>query len=217
VNGRFLYPHGAVYIFENSKVQRVKLGMTCIGVNNVADRLRDANDMWLQRKVTCQICGKHTVNIDGKVPRHFECGKSCPGGNALPFEKDVAIAESHLESMRSSFIELSGAEKAAVTRKIQSFKKRIAKWRHYTGPVGEWQFRVAFYVEGPAEVESLSHKILADRLDRAAPFGEVFCCSVPEAIEAVEKALSELGLLHSARKETQLREHRLKASWKQSY
>jgi hypothetical protein len=41
---QFLYPRGAVYIFENSKAQRVKVGMTAIGVNGVADRLRDVND-----------------------------------------------------------------------------------------------------------------------------------------------------------------------------
>jgi hypothetical protein len=70
--------------------------------------------------------------------------------------------------------------------------------------VGEWQFGVAFYTEGVAEVELLSHKILEKHLDRLAPFGEVFCCSVSEATEAVETALSQLGLLHSVRKETQL-------------
>jgi hypothetical protein len=200
----FRYP-GAVYIFENSEAQRVKVGMTSIGVNDVVDRHRDVNDMWLERKVTCQICGKHTVNVGGKVPQHFECFKACPGGNALPFEKDVAIAESYLESMKSRFSKLSGAEKAAVTTKIKSFEKRIEKWRHYTGPVGKWQFRVAFYVEAPTEVELLSHKFLADYLDRAAPFGEVFRCSVSEASGAIEKALNELGLLESARKETQFR------------
>jgi hypothetical protein len=49
----FRYLHGAVYIFENTNTQRVKVGMT---INNVADRLRDVNDKWLGRKVTCQIC-----------------------------------------------------------------------------------------------------------------------------------------------------------------
>jgi hypothetical protein len=211
----FRYLHGAVYIFENSEAQRVKVGMSCIGVNNVADRLRDVNDMWLERKVTCQICGKRTVNVGGSVPRHVVSGIGCPGGNTLPFEKDIAIAVSHLENMKSRFSELSGAEKGSVTRKIKTLEERIERYRHYTGPLGEWQFRVAFYTEGVAEVELLSHKILADHLDRAAPFGEVFCCSVSKATEAVEKALSELGLLHSARKETQLREHRLKAIWQQ--
>jgi hypothetical protein len=43
----FLFTQGAVYIFENIKAQRVKVGMTAIGINDVADRLRDVNDMWL--------------------------------------------------------------------------------------------------------------------------------------------------------------------------
>ncbi len=58
-----------------------------------------------------------------------------------------------------------------------------------------------FYTARAEQVELLSHKILAERLDEEAPFGEVFCCSVSEATEAVETALSQLGLLDSARKE----------------
>lgn len=200
----FRYLHGAVYIFENPKAQRVKVGMTAIGVNDVADRLRDVNDMWLERKVTCQICGKRSVNIGGHVPHHVVSGNGCPGGNALPMEKNVAIAELHLESMKNQLSKLSGTEKGSVTRKIKTLEKRIERYRHHNRPAGEWEFRVAFYTEGVAEVELLSHKILAGHLDRLAPFGEVFCCSVSEATEAVEAALSQLGVLHSARKETQV-------------
>ena len=63
----FRYIDGAVYIFENSKAQRVKVGMT---VNDPIDRLCDVNDMWIERKVTCQICGLRLVNIGGHVPHH---------------------------------------------------------------------------------------------------------------------------------------------------
>ena len=201
----FLYPHGAVYIFENTQAQRVKVGMTAIGVNDVADRLRDVNDMWLERKVTCQICGRRTVNLGGSVPHHvgWEWGKGCPGGKALPLEKSVAVAASHLEDMKNRLSALSGVEKASVNRKIKTLERRIEKYRHYNR-VGEWDFRVAFYTEGVAEVESLSHKLLAEYLDGRAPFGEVFCCSVSVATEAVEAALSQLGVLHSVRKRTQL-------------
>jgi hypothetical protein len=143
--------------------------------------------MWLERKVTCQICGKRTVNVDGRVPHHVVSGIGCPGGNALPLEKNVAIAESHLEDMKRRFSELSSTERASVTRKIKTLEKRIEKYQHYNQPVGKWQFKVAFYTEDVADVELLSHKILADHLDRAAPFGEVFCCSVSDATEAVEK------------------------------
>jgi hypothetical protein len=73
----FSYPHGAVYIFENAEAQRVKVGMTSIGVNDVVERLRDVNDMWLQRKITCQICGKHTSSFGGSVPHHVVSGIGC--------------------------------------------------------------------------------------------------------------------------------------------
>jgi hypothetical protein len=199
----FLY-RGAVYVFENSKAQRVKVGMTAIGVNDVDDRLRDVNDMWLERKVTCQICGGRLVHIGGLVPQHVKSGIRCPGGHALPLEKDVALAESYLENIKNRLSELAGKEKGSATRIVNTLEKRIERYRHYNRPVGEWQFSVAFYTENVAEVESLSHKILAERLDKQAPFGEVFCCSVSEATKAVETALSQLGLLHSARKATQL-------------
>ena len=196
----FRYLHGAVYILENAKAQRVKVGMT---INNVVDRLGHVNDMWLGRKVTCQVCGGRLVNIGGHVPQHGGSGRGCPGGNALPLERDMALAESHLQDMTNLLSELSGSEKGSVTRKIKTLEKRIERYRHHNRPEGEWEFRVAFYTEGVAEVELLSHKILAEHLDRLAPFGEVFCCSVSEATEAVESALSQLGVLHSARKETQ--------------
>lgn len=63
----FRYLVGAVYILENAQAQRVKVGMTAIGVNDVADRLRDVNDMWLGRKVGCQICAGRLVNAGGRV------------------------------------------------------------------------------------------------------------------------------------------------------
>ena len=201
----FRYLHGAVYIFENSKAQRVKVGMTIMSTSNVVDRLRDVNDKWLERKVTCQICGgRRLVNIEGLVPQHVISGRGCPGGNALPLEKDVTLAESYLENMKNRLSELSGSEKGSATRIVNNLEKRIERYRHHNRPVGEWQFRVAFYTECAEQVELLSHKILEEYLDKLAPFGEVFCCSVSVATEAVETVLSQLGLLHSARKETQL-------------
>jgi hypothetical protein len=200
----FLYPHGVVYVFENSKAQRVKIGMTGIGVNGVGDRLRDVNDMWLERKVTCQICGGRLVNIGGLVPQHVKSGIRCPGGCASPLEKDVTLAESYLENIKNRLSELAYSEKGSATRIVNTLEKRIERYRHHNRQVGEWEFRVAFYTEGVAEVESLSHKILAEHLDKLAPFGEIFCCSVSEATKAVETALSQLGLLHSARKATQI-------------
>lgn len=195
----FRYLRGVVYIFENSKAQRVKVGMT---INNAVDRLRDVNDKWLEIKVTCQVCGgRRLINAEGVVPHHVECGISCPGGNALPLEKDVTLAESYLENMKSRLGELSGSEKGSVTRKIKTLENRIGLYRNYNPPIGVWQLSTAFYTECAEQVELLSLKILAERLDKAAPFGEVFSCSVSDATEAVETALGQLGLLHSARKE----------------
>jgi hypothetical protein len=201
---KFLYPHGVVYVFENSEAQRVKVGMTGIGVNHVEDRLRDVNDMWLERKVTCQICGGRLVNIGGLVPQHVKSGIRCQGGRALPLEKDVTLAESYLANMKNRLSDLCDSEKGSTIRIVNTLEKRIERYRHHNRQVGKWQFRVAFYTEGVAEVESLSHKILAERLDKLAPFGEVFYCSVSEATKAVETALSQLGLLHSVRRATQL-------------
>src|SRR2546427_2988619 len=109
----FRHLYGAVYIFENSKAQRVKVGMT---INNIAGRLGDVNDMWLERKVTCQICGGRLVNMGGNVPQHVVSGRGCPGGYALPLEKDIALAESHLGDLKDRLGELSGNEKGSVTR-----------------------------------------------------------------------------------------------------
>ena len=195
----FRYLHGAVYIFENAKAQRVKVGMT---INNVVDRLGHVNDMWLGRKVTCQVCGGRLVNIGEHVPQHGGGGRGCPGGNALPLERDMALAESHLQNMTNLLSELSGSQKGSVTRRIRTLAKRIGSYRQYERTVGVWQLSTAFYTECAEQGELLSHEILAERLDKEAPFGEVFCCSVSEATEAVETALSQLGLLDSAKKET---------------
>jgi hypothetical protein len=105
--------------------------------------------------------------------------------------------------MQNRLRELSGSEKGSITIKIKTLEKRIGVYRHYDRTVGVWQFSTAFYTECAEQVELLSHEILGERLDKVAPFGEVFCCSVSEATEAVEQALSQLGLLHSARKATQ--------------
>lgn len=200
----FLYPHGVIYVFENPDAQRVKVGMTGIGANNVGDRLRAINDMWLERKVTCQICGGRLVGVGGVVPEHVKSGNRCSGGRALPLEKDAALANAHLQNVRSRLNELVGSEKGSATRIASTLEKRLERYRNRNRQVGTWQFRIAYFTEGVAEVESLSHNMLAEHLDKLAPFGEVFCCSVSEATTAVEAALAQLGLLHSARKTTHL-------------
>lgn len=99
--------------------------------------------------------------------------------------------------LRGRHGELSGSVKGSVTRIIRTLEKRIELYRHCERRVGVWQFRVGFYTECAEQVELLSHEILAERLDKVAPFGEIFCCSVTEATEAVDSALSRLGLIDS--------------------
>jgi hypothetical protein len=200
----FRYLPGTVYILENSEVQRVKVGMT---INNAADRLSDVNDMWLERKVTCQICAGRLLNRGGLVPQHVKSGIRCPGGNALPIERDVTLAESHLANVKSSLNELSSSEKGSATRIANNLRRRIERYRQYSRPMGKWQVRVTFYTRCAEQVELLTHEILEKHLDKQAPFGEVFYCSVSAASEAVESVLNQLGL--SARKETQFPGHDL--------
>lgn len=190
----FRYMHGAVYVLENPWVQRVKIGMT---INTAAGRLDSVNDMWRERKVTCQICGGRRLASKGLVPRHG----NCPGGGALPIEKDVSLAESHLALLRAQLDKLAGSAKGSVVRQINTLEKRIALYRHRDQPAGMWLLRATFYTECAEQVELRSHEILAERLDKLAPFGEVFSCSVSEATEAIESALREFGLQHSARRE----------------
>jgi hypothetical protein len=197
---QFRYLYGAVYILENVIAQRVKVGMT---INDVGGRLRDANDMWLEHKVTCQICGgRRLAKLNGLeprlVPRHVVSGKNCPGGNALPLEGDLALATSHLENLKLQLKEVSGSEKGSVIRRINTLEGRIRRRRQHSRAVGVWQIGTVFYTERAEQVELLSHDLLKERLDRVAPFGEVFCCSASEAREDVERALDQLGLLHSA-------------------
>lgn len=189
---------GTVYILENAEVQRVKVGMT---INSAIDRLNDVSDMWGGRKVTCQICAGRLVNRNGLVPSHVKSGVRCPGGNALPVEKDVALAESYLGKVESGLNKLSGSERGSATRIVNNLRKRITKYRHYREPMGNWKVRVTFFTPCAERVELLTHELLDRYLDRKAPFGEVFCCSVLEASDAVESVLRQLGL--SARKEIQ--------------
>ena len=200
---KYSYHHGAVYIFESPKAQRVKIGLTT-NIHDIASRLNDVNDMWLERKVKCQICGTRIVRFGFFIPPHVVSGRECPGGNALPLEQDVSLAESHLQQLKKLVQGMSGTQKGLVTRKINTLEKRIELYRNHQQKEGRWLFSTAYITKQAEQVESLSHEILAKQLDKEAPIGEIFCCSVAEAAEAVETALRNLGLLHSARKENEM-------------
>ena len=200
---QFRYMRGAVYILENLTAQRVKVGMT---INDVALRLKDANDMWLGIKVTCQICGgRRLAHWNGRtprlVPRHVLSGTSCPGGNALPLEHDIELAKAHLESLRMRVVNATSSERGAMVRQINTLEERIRLRRQHSDPIGTWKIGTVYYTECAEHVELLSHELLAEHLDRSAPFGEVFNCSISEARVAVEKTLEQLNLLAQAKRE----------------
>jgi hypothetical protein len=183
---------GTVYILDNAKAQRVKVGTT---INNPDARLTDVNDKWLGLKATCQICAARRIVMgDKKFPKH---GHFCEGGNALPLEKDATLAKSHLAHMKR----LRASGNGSVTRQINNLEKKIRLYQHYQQPRAMWQLNTTFYTEYAEHVELLSHEVLADHLDKLAPIGEVFSCSAAEASEAIESVLSELGLLEAVRKE----------------
>lgn len=200
----------SVYIFENVEAQRVKVGMTA---NQPADRLRSINDMWSRVNATCQICGgRRLINLRaGLMPTHRTSGPhhtfgfNCAGSLKPPIESDVTIAESYLDGLKQQHSKSIGSEKGSLTRMINNLEKRIERVKHLEFPVGGWQIAVIFYTKNAEAVESLTHQILDKYLDKQAPFGEVFCCSVLESTKAVEQALSYLNLLNSAKKETQTR------------
>lgn len=185
---------GAVYILENAKAGRVKVGTT---INRVSDRLGAANDVWLGLNVTCQACGARRKS-SGALPKHpsSQHGTPCPGSNQLPLERDVSFAEAHLDAL---------IVRGADARMITSLAGRIEKYRNHTRRMGLWKLKVAYYTERADQVEQLVHRVLGEHLDRRAPTGEVFRCSVSEAEEAVEATLRRLGLLESSVKETSLR------------
>ncbi len=203
----FRYMYGAVYIFENPNARRVKIGMT---MNRISDRLFALNDMWSGRKVTCQICGGRLNSVGGYVPHHPCVGPhprvnfSCLGGNALPFESNTELAEAYLEDLLLRHENFSGTEKGTATRIINTLKRRVELYRAYIRPTETWQFHVGYFTQRAEQAELLSHRILADRLDKHAPIGEVFDCSPVEAEVAVMEALNQLGLQSSARRETSI-------------
>jgi hypothetical protein len=193
----------AIYIFENPKAKRVKVGVTG---NNVLDRLKEVDREW--GKITCQICGGlQWRNMQGYVTGHDWRGEPCPGGYTLPIEEDLKLAESYLKDLKNRISNLSGSEKGSMTRISNNIEKRIEKYQHnqpHNRTIGKWWVGIVYRVEnikGAGQVEPLSHKILNEYLDEIAPIGEVYCCSLSVASEAVESALSQLGLLQSTDKE----------------
>ena len=193
---------GAVYILENIDAQRVKVGMT-IHHSDVINRHISINRMWNQFKGTCQVCGgRRQLNMKNMIPEHEWSSEECVGGNSLPLERDLSLALIYLTALKDRLSYLSGTEKGSTVRIVNNLEKRIKKYR-IVRRVGRWAIAVVFNTDCAGDVETLSHSILMGYLDKAAPFGEVFCCSVAIATNAVESAISQLDLQKTATKETQ--------------
>ncbi|MCB0392492.1 MAG: hypothetical protein KDD58_14475, partial [Bdellovibrionales bacterium] len=178
---------------------RVKIGMTS---SSISGRLKDVNDMWSGERVTCQICGGRRLKGKyGKVPSHVVSGRPCPGSNTLPFEKDSTVAKQYLMDMKKQLENLSGSELGSMTRKISGIEKRMERFKKFDQLIGDWITNTVYYTNCAELVELRTHEVLAEHLDDQVPFGEVFSCSVSDAIKAVEAVMDELDLLQSARKE----------------
>jgi len=149
---------------------------------------------------------RHSV---GQRGRHGACAPNC--GESLSRRwrtaagKSVELALQYRKYLQDKLDELSGVELGSAVRRINTLSGRIEEYRDHKPQVGVWEFKIAFYTEGSDEVEKLSHRLLEAHADHAAPFGEVFCCSVTDATAAVEAALMQAGLVDTAKKVTELR------------
>lgn len=186
----FRYMRGNVYIFKNREAKRIKVGMT---INDPLQRLDSLNDIWCGWKGLCQVCGtRRLVDWKGLMPVHY-CGvNKCPGSKELPMERDVTLAEARLAELEAKHDRLKGSEKGSSTRIIKCLKDRIEKYRGWKKPDGFWEIAETYETDCAEAVELEVHKLLADHLDRNAPMGEVYDCSVDVARQAVEQVLQLL-------------------------
>ncbi len=183
---------GTVYILENSEAKRVKIGVT---INNPNERLKDVNRMWLGTKGRCQVCGnRRLLELNGLMPKHVLSGKHCSGSHALPIESDKTVAIEELKSLEDELKKIQGKSKGSAVKRINSLAKLIDDQQDVQRLTGSWSLRASFNSEIAYQVEEIVHETLHMCLDKSAPFGEVFSCSVEEAITAIEHAHSQLGL-----------------------
>lgn len=192
---------GIVYILSNEEANRVKVGVTNSSVEN---RCINVNQLWLGTKGTCQACGirLHLKRYDRKklMPIHVGVGSDCPGGRALPLEKDSSLAKIRLEKLKKGHEKLTGSTKGSNTRRINVLEERIKKFEKIERQVGVWKINTVYHTDNAVGVEKRAHEILNGSLDENMPLGEVFSCPVERAREVVETTLKELGVSDSATK-----------------
>lgn len=183
--------HQAVYIFENSTIGKVKVGMIIGGTSTVEGRLKDLNDKWLQFKGMCQVCGNWRLLKENRIPVHQVNGKYCVGGNQLPMEKDIKFAEKHLLSLKQEYIQITDKPKSAISKYINNLKRRINLYKHLQEPKGKWQLSTIYWVEDSTTLEKAVHRDLNRFLDKTLPIGEIFLCSVEKASYTIEQLLGQ--------------------------
>ena len=137
------------------------------------------------------------------VPEFVVGAAGCAGTHEQPLKQSSHVAQKHLAALKDRVGGLTGVRKGSITRMITTLERRIAAPRHHDNSSGLWQVHTTYVTESAERVERIAHSLLSEVLDHEAPIGEVFRCSVSQAVAAVEKALSQLGLDQFARKETQ--------------
>lgn len=186
---------GTVYVLENVRAARVKVGMT---INAPIARLRAVNDLWLGVQGTCQVCGRRMKLVSAHVPPHAATGRPCAGTGAPPLEQEATVAARHLAGLRVRLDRLTGVERGSVVRMITTLERRIAMPRHVHQAAGWWELHTTVRTLAAEAVERLAHSLLVKHRDGSAPFGEVFRCSPDDATDAIERALTQLGLAEHA-------------------
>jgi len=178
---------GYIYILDNPKARRVKVGMS---INSPELRLKMHNDHWLGITSTCQIClTRRLTGPDGRVPKH-----NCRGAGELPLERDTTLAREKLEEMKAYEASL-GKPKKRPSKRIQTFERRIPIYEtHFASQPEPWVLVDTVRVDDVEAAEKVVHQLLSEFLDTEALIGEVFICSVEQARKALSDALETSGL-----------------------
>jgi hypothetical protein len=175
-----------VYILENKEAKRIKIGAT---LNHPDDRLTDIARMWRAFKGRCQICLSWRMLNKGLMPRHVLSGKHCSGSGQLPLERSTFLAEKQLIDLQEQLPLLRGTDLNYATRRIKNLLKILQNYKENPVRIGKWQLRTSFETESAYLIEKTVHTALAEHLDKSAPFGEVFLCSVEEAVSIIETVI----------------------------
>ena len=88
----------------------------------------------------------------------------------------------------------------SIQNRIQAINKTYGVFDYLNDdknlPVYSWTYRCAYSFSKEAcayTAEQLTHKYLKEYLDKSAPIGEVFNCSLRLAVDVVERVIEEKG------------------------